>query len=484
MARRGVFALLLLLAAVPAIGRTAEFKSAVNSQVAAARRVGPELGVHILDLESGETVYSFYPGARRIVASNAKLVTSAAALDRLGPGFVFETPVLVRGEIRGGTLYGELAVVGGGDPNLSGRHYLGDSFAPFRPWAAALRELGVARLEGDLVLVTGLFDDEHVHPDWPRDQLTRWYEAPVAALLFNDACVLVKVSPDGGAGSAARVETVPTLPLFRVESTATTTARSRDAGLVIDRREASNVLTVRGRVHRGTESIDKWVAVADPVEYFGAALRAALEEEGIAVAGGTRRTPALDGGGWRRLATHRSDLLTTLEVINKRSQNLFAESLLKLLGARLCGQGRERPGSWESGVRAVEEFLAEAGLEPGTYRLVDGSGMSRNNRFTPEQMTRLLRHMYFHRWGSEYLRTLPHSGERGLRWAERLIEPPYRGNVLAKTGSLAGVSALTGYAKARSGKIYAFSILMNRIRAGWRAEEAQNRIVRALIDHG
>ena len=211
MVRRGVFALLLLLAAVPAIGRTAEFKSAVNSQVAAARRVGPELGVHILDLESGETVYSFYPGARRIVASNAKLVTSAAALDRLGPGFVFETPVLVRGEIRGGTLYGELAVIGSGDPNLSGRHYLGDSFAPFRPWAAALRELGVDRLEGDLVLVTGLFDDEHVHPDWPRDQLTRWYEAPVAALLFNDACVLVKVSPDGGAGSAARVETVPPL---------------------------------------------------------------------------------------------------------------------------------------------------------------------------------------------------------------------------------------------------------------------------------
>jgi D-alanyl-D-alanine carboxypeptidase/D-alanyl-D-alanine-endopeptidase (penicillin-binding protein 4) len=220
------------------------------------------------------------------------------------------------------------------------------------------------------------------------------------------------------------------------------------------------------------------------VEYFGAALRAALAEEGIALAGAVQPSPALAGEGWRRLATHRSSLLTTLEVINKRSQNFYAESLLKLLGARLCGGGRPRPGSWPAGVRAAQEFLAEAGLEPGSYRLADGSGMSRNNLFTPEQLTLLLRHMYFHRWGTEFLKTLAYSGEHDLRWAARLAEPPYRGNVLAKTGSLSGVSALSGYAKARSGRIYAFSILMNRTGARWRAESAQDRIVRALIDHG
>ncbi len=488
MSRRAALAAFLaLLLAGSADGRTPEFKSTVNSAVAAARRVAPAIGVHIIDLESGETVYSFYPDTLRTIASNTKLVTSAAALDRLGPGFFFETQVLVRGKIGGDTLRGELAVIGGGDPNLSGRHYQGDSFAPFRPWAAALKRLGVTRLEGDLVLVDGLFDSELVHPDWPRDQLTRWYEAPVAALSFNDNCVLVKVSPDGQPGGPARVETLPPVPLFEVESSARTTARSREAGLAIDRREASNVLTVRGRIYQGSESVDKWVAVADPVAYFGAALRATLAEEEVEIAGEIRRSAAIDrdpGRTWYHLATHRSGLMPTLEVINKRSQNFFAESLLKLLGARFCGRGRPRPGSWSSGVEAAAEFLAEVGLAPGDYQLADGSGMSRNNRFTPRQLTRLLSHMYFHRWGSEFLATLPYSGEHGLRWAERLAEPPYRGRVLAKTGSLSGVSALSGYVRARSDKVYAFSILMNRSRAQWRAGPAQNQIVRALIDHG
>ena len=126
----------------------------------------------------------------------------------------------------------------------------------------------------------------------------------------------------------------------------------------------------------------------------------------------------------------------------------------------------------------------EGGHGPAGYRLADGSGMSRNNRFSPAQLTRLLRYMHGHRWGELYLRTLPYSGERDLRWSRRLAGRPYRGNVMAKTGYLSGVSTLSGYAKARSGNVYAFSILMNRIRSDWRARAAQDRIVKAVIDYG
>ena len=148
-------------------------------------------------------------------------------------------------------------------------------------------------------------------------------------------------------------------------------------------------------------------------------------------------------------------------------------------GAKLCDDG-----SWRGGVRGVEEFLADVGFPRGSYHLVDGSGMSRGNRYRPSQLTALLRHMFFHRWGSQFLKTFPYSGEHGLKWAGRLTKPPYLGNVIAKTGSLNGVSTLSGYAKARSGKVYAFSILCNPTRANWRAEKVQDRIVRALIDHG
>lgn len=487
-------AALFLVVTIPALPATDSqapgpaFKQAVNQQVAAARRIAPELGVHILELETGDTVYSYNPDTVRIAASNTKLFTSATALVRLGPGFFFETDVLIRGELRAGTLAGDLAIVGGGDPNLSGRQYNGDSFGAFRRWAAALKELGVERIAGDLVLVDGLFDAEAVHDDWPRDQLTRWYEAPVAALSFNDNCVLVRVRPDGRSGRAAQVEVVPPLGMFTVESSARTTSRRRRQWLRIDRKAGalSHVLTVAGMIDRRTESIDKWLTVTDPVSYFGAALQAALAEEGIGLAGPRRTAAALDemsaapdGSGWRRVLTHRTDLLTVLEVVNKRSQNFYAESVLKLLGARFCDAG-----SWSAGVRVVEEFLEENGLGAPGYSLADGSGMSRRNRFAPRQLTGLLRHMFFHRWGGEFMRTLPHSGEPDLRWEDRLATAPYRGNVFAKTGSLSGVSALSGYAKARSGKIYAFSILCNRSRSTSQAMAAQDRIVKAVIDHG
>ncbi len=475
---------LVLFSSSLAQARTPQLSSRVNAQVAAAKRVAPQIGVHIVDLDSGEEAYSYNASSRRILASNTKLVTSAAALDRLGPGYFFETQVLARGKLSGGVLRGDVGVLGGGDPTLSGREYQGDSYGPFREWASALQRVGIHLVEGDLHLIHGFFDEEFVHADWPRDQLTRWYEAPVAALSFNDNCVLVKVRPGAAPGRAAQVEIVPPLDIFGLDSSASTTGSRRHAGLRIDRKQAwpdEWMLTVSGRVHRRTESYDKWVAVADPVWFFGAALRAALAEEGIEITGRVLPSPALARSDlpWRRVTTHRTDLLTVLEIVNKRSQNFYAESVLKTLGARRCGRG-----SWQEGVRAAAEFLGEAGIPEGSYRLADGSGMSRNNRFTAEQLTGLLHHMFHHTWGAEFVRTLPYSGERDLKWSQRLADPPYRGNVMAKTGYLNGVSTLSGYAKARSGKLYAFSILMNRIRSDWRAKAAQDKIVKAIIDFG
>lgn len=453
---------------------------AVNDQVRAALRVAPNLAVHVAELESGEEVYSYRADELKIVASNTKLVTSAAALDALGPGYLFETRVLARGAVADGVLAGDLAVIGGGDPNLSGRHHFGDPFAVFRRWAAALKARGVARVAGEVFLVNGLFDPARIHPDWPKDQLSKWYEAPVESLSFNDNCVLVRVWPGSRPGRRARVELVPELPLFGIENTTRTTASRRHHVVHIGRRPGSNVLTVSGAMYlHSRRPVESWVTVEDPAQFFGSALVAALAQEGVEVAGGARPLDRLTGSDWQEVAIHRSDLLTTLEVINKRSQNFYAESLVKLLGALRCGEG-----SWQRGVQAATEFLAGFGIEPGAFRMADGSGMSRNNRFTARQLTTLLRHMARHRWGREFILSLPHSGEAGLRWEDRLAKPPYAGNVLAKTGTLSGVSTISGYAKAVSGKVYVFSILGNGVRSNWQAVRAQDRILKALIDHG
>ncbi|HEV2856552.1 MAG TPA: D-alanyl-D-alanine carboxypeptidase/D-alanyl-D-alanine-endopeptidase [Thermoanaerobaculia bacterium] len=448
---------------------------AVGAEVARALRDTASMGVHIVELDTGETVYGYSPDEPRVIASNSKLFTTAAALDALGPGYFFETRLLMRGSVTGGTLQGDLGVVGSGDPQISGREFGGDPFGAFRPWAAAMRERGIRRVTGDLYLAHGLFEPLRVHPDWPRDQLTEWYEAPVDALSFSDNCILVRVWP-GRAGEKARVETVPPVPLFRVDNTATTSAKRKGTRLYVGRLDT--LLTVKGSIDAGSGPFETWVTVPDPVLYFGSGLRAALAEEGIVVEGQLRPVPQLPGTIWERVALYRSDLVTAIRTTNKRSQNFYAESLAKTVGAQRCGQG-----SWAGGVRAIEEFVESIGVPRGRVHMVDGSGMSRANQATPRALTTLLRHMFFHPAAAEFAQSLPYSGEEEMRgWKRRLAAPPYRGNVLAKTGTLNGVSALSGYAKALSGKSYAFSILINKSRGD--AHGAQDRIVMALIDNG
>lgn len=460
-------------------GQNQGLDQALRNAVAYAEQTSAQVSVHLVEMSSNRTVFSRRPDEPRIIASNTKLFTTAAALDRLGPGFFFETNVLMRGQQRGSSLVGDLAVVGGGDPNISGRHYEGDSLAVFRSWAHAIKERGIRSIEGDVLLVHGFFEPPRVHPDWPKDQLSKWYEAPVESLSFNDNCVLVKVWPGSSVGAPARVELLPDLPIFNVQNRATTTNSSRRHKVIVDRLNGSHVVSVSGSVFQHASPVEAWVTVPDPLAYFAAALRQAFVEEGVGLGGRVLYSRHLPVSHWEWTAGYRTDLMTTAEVINKRSQNFFAESLLKLMGAELCGEG-----SWEAGRRVVEEFLESLEIAPDTYQLADGSGMSRHNLFTARQITSLLRYMYFHPRGRDFLLTLPYSGEPGLKWERRLAEAPYRGNVFAKTGSLLGVSTLSGYVKARSGKIYAFSILCNRTRANWQAQRAQDAIVQAVVDHG
>lgn len=450
---------------------------AINEQVRRALRSSPALSVVVEEVASGERIYGYRADERRILASNTKLFTSAAALHYLGPGYVFETPLLSRGPVAAGTLRGDLAVVGRGDPTVSERFTL-DPYAAFRPWARALRERGIRRVEGDLYLAHGYFEDAEVHPDWPRDQLSKWYEAPVSALSFNDNCVWVRVSPTGG--GRARVDVLPPLGRYPVVNLTRTGSSSRYHQVVVTRKPDAAEIEVRGYVWSEAETENAWVTVPDPVGYFGAALLAALAEEGIEVAGRARPVERIPPGAWERVAEHRTSLLTALEVVNKRSQNFYAESVLKTLGAESCDRG-----TWEAGLDAVAQFLEEeVGIPRGAYRMADGSGLSRGNRFSADQLVRLLRHMYYHRWGRAFLQSLPHSGEDGVSWERRLEGDGYRGNVFAKTGTLSGVSTLSGYAKGRSGRLYAFSILGNGTGATWRARDAQDAILRALIDNG
>jgi D-alanyl-D-alanine carboxypeptidase/D-alanyl-D-alanine-endopeptidase (penicillin-binding protein 4) len=467
------FVLSLCLFAPALAAAATPLDQALAAEVARTAAASGALGVNIVELDTGETVFSHNPDQPRVIASNSKLFTTAATLDALGPGYFFETRFLMRGPVDRGILRGDLGVVGAGDPQISGREYDGDPYGPFRPWAAALRARGIQRITGDLYLADS-FEPTRIHPEWPRDQLTDWYEAPIASLAFSDNCILVRVWP-GTAGRSAVVETVPPVPIVRVDNSAITTSRSRGTRLFVGR--TGDLLSVRGSIDVNSGPFETWVTVPDPVLYFGLGLRGALAEEGITVDGEIRPVAQLPAAVWERVAVHRSDLVTAITPTNKHSQNFYAETLSKVLGAARCGEG-----SWSAGTRAIEEFVASIGVLPGSVHLVDGSGMSRSNQASPRAITTLLRHMFFHPAATEFAQSLPYSGEDMKSWKRRMAAPPYRGNVFAKTGTLNGVSALSGYAKAVSGKSYAFSIVIERSRID--AHAAEDRIVMALIDHG
>jgi len=475
----------LLLASVPLLcggpaGGTAPggLPQALAAEVAAIGSTAREVGVHVVDLSERREVFAHDADRSLILASNTKLFTTAASLLEFGPDFRFRTRLEMRGEIVGGTLHGDLAVFGAGDPNLSGRFHDGDSFAPFRPWARALRERGVNRVEGRLLLVNGLFEGPNVHPAWPRNQLSAWYEAPVEALSFNDNCVLVRVEPGRRVGLPARPSLEPPVEMFSIRNTARTIAGSRGR-LLVDRAPDGNGIVVAGTIGERSRGLEIWVAVRDPAAYFAAGLRAAFAQEGVGLPTGHAVEHPPLAGEWTLVAVHESELSRTLAVTNKRSQNFYAESLAKLLGWTRHGRG-----SWESGTTAVSELLGDLGLDRAGFTLTDGSGLARGNRASARVVTGLLDRMYFHPYGRDFLRSLPYSGEPELSWRKRLAEPPFRGNVFAKTGTLNGVSTLSGYARSVSGRVYAFSILLNRTRGAWVSREIQDRLVRTLVERG
>ncbi|MCL4731357.1 MAG: D-alanyl-D-alanine carboxypeptidase, partial [Planctomycetes bacterium] len=208
-----LWALALIALARPRAAEAApvspDIETAILAQLKKAEGKRGKAGCVVIDLADGATVVSHNAAEPLAPASNMKVLTSVAALATLGPGFEFVTRVVARGSVADGTLGGDLCLIGGGDPNLSGRFHDGDVTALFRAWAARLASMGIRRVAGDIQYESSLFGGEAYCDGWPRDdQYTRWYCAEVSALAFNDNCVGVRVIP-GKAGEPAKIETIP-----------------------------------------------------------------------------------------------------------------------------------------------------------------------------------------------------------------------------------------------------------------------------------
>ena len=468
-------------------------------------------GIEITSATTGKVLYSLNADKLFTPASNTKLFTTAAALALIGPDYRFRTTIETNGSLdKYGRLSGDLILVGRGDPTLSGRELPysmrtqreSDPVKVLEQLADELTQKGVKYIDGDVVADDSYFAFERYGEGWSQDDLVWADGAPVSALTLNDNVVFVNILPGTHPGDKAFVSVTPFADYYTIDNRLMTTPAATGRKLYINREPGSTHLTLWGTIPVDDPGANEGLAIEDPAEFAASLLHHLLEVRGVAIYGKqrTRHTELANlstftstvlassrGGddhsltapaGPLVLAEHQSaPLLQDIQVVNKVSQNLHAEILLRLLG-REKGTG----GTVQAGLDVLRGFLNNAGISSDDYVFYDGSGLSRQNLVTPHAIVALLRYATTQPWSKDFRDSLPAAGVDGSL-ADRCKDLDPEAHVYAKTGSLGGVKSLSGYAVTAKGEQIAFSILTNNLSTpGKRINDVIDSIVETAVN--
>ncbi|MDI6733046.1 MAG: D-alanyl-D-alanine carboxypeptidase/D-alanyl-D-alanine-endopeptidase, partial [Planctomycetota bacterium] len=399
-----------------------------------------------------QTVYERNADGLMSVASNVKLFSSAAALCRLTPDFKFFTTVFYDGGVKNNLLTGNLVVKSNGDPNISGRFYDNNPTAIFEKWADKLASSGIKTIRGALILDESAFDKEYYIPSWPREQFSWWYCAPISAISYNDNCVEITVYLQA---DKVKYSVSPPTQFVNISLDVDINNKLPKSSLIFDRAPQTNNITISGTISPQDAVIKEFVTVSNPPLFFGTVFREVLTRKNILLGGKiivvSQPYPVgtLGTAGLVKVAEEQTDLATTIKVINQRSQNFYAEQLLKTLSFHYY-----RQGTFSRGLEVVRRFISnEVGIPEGSYFIADGSGLSRENWFSANQIVQLLHYLSRHKYFTVFRESLNSEKWQGNPDAKRTI--------WAKTGYLKNSLVLSGYAltNTKDDTSYIFSLI-------------------------
>lgn len=481
---------LVLCASGLAPAQTLDERIASILSAPAAR--GATWGIHAVSADSGAVLYSRNASSPLTPASNTKLFTTAFGLLKLGPDYRFETRVLAAARPDPqGVLHGDLRLVGGGDPTLSARRIPyekgpieGDPLAPLALLADQIAAAGVRVINGDLIGDDTRWPHEPYPGGWAIGDMPWDYGAPVSALTLNDNSLTLTVRPGKAPGDPATVTLVPPVEYFTLRNTLRTLPGA-ERRISIDRAPASRVLEISGTAPPNSAALTDYLAVDDPAAFTAEAFAQLLRARGISIRGRVLAAhrpsgvPYSEPAGVVLASRHSPPLVETLKVIDKVSQNLHAEMVLREIGRATRGEGTAQAAHKE-----IAAWLESLGADKRDFDFEDGSGLSRRTLVSPQTVTAVLRALHLSEHREAFRGLLPIAAEDGT------LSSRFRGEkqaalVRAKTGSISHVAALSGYAGDDPARRIAFSVIVNGATApSFAVRTLIDKIVIALLEEG
>ena len=424
-------------------------------------------GIKIHSLERNKTLYSVNSHRLFAPASNVKLLTTAMALKRLRPEYRFKTGLYATTPVGGETLRGDIFIKGFGDPNLVSEQM----------WLLVkeLKNIPLRKVHGDIIADASFFDNNLRVKTWKKGGVEA-YNAPLGALSFNFNTVTVHINPGEKPGDRPVVVVDPNIEFIRVDNRARTVSKSKRSRLIVNRidRGGHNEITISGVVSVNHARETYYLNITRPAYYAASVFKEYLRQEGVEVTGKVR-VGFVPEGAYEILSHSSMPLSLILRGLNKFSNNFVAEQILKTIGADIYGP----PGTTLNGLRAIDEYMQSLKYKPEGFSILDGSGLSRQNRLSPDQIVSVFQDMYADLGVyPEFISALGVMGRDG-NVLKRMNGHNSAERARVKTGTLNSVSALSGYFQSADGERFAFSILMNDLKcSNGQAKRLQDRIVR------
>ncbi len=424
-----------------------------------------QFSIHIIKADSGRAVYSHNATEPLVPASNMKIITSAAALKFLGANYKYRTTI--------GLCDDTLVVIGGGDPLFGDKDtdakYGREADWVFEDIIAALKRRRIKNIS-DIIIDSGIFDDQRVHPGWPEKELNKPYACEVSGLNFNGNCIDISAKKIGKR-VAVYIEpktafikfTNKVIPISKGTSTIGSYRNSRPNEIVIHGKCRSTI---------GPYA----VAIERPAVFFGFLLAEHLAKAGIKTKGQLIEKAVADDCKVTILTEYSTPLADCLARCNKDSFGLAAEALVKTIAANSSITGKY--GGWAVGRRIISQYLAGLDIDRNQFYIADGSGLSRQNELSAYAITTVLSDVYKSGNWPLYKASLAIGGVDGTI-STYFREQKYKGKIVGKTGYIAGVKSFSGVCSADNGD-YIFSILTNN--ANGKTRTAINNIAEAIIN--